>query len=231
MPNGHGTARILVVEDDTKTAELVALYLKNAAYEVAIEHHGERAMERIGREFFDLLVLDRMLPGLDGLELCRRARARGPVGIVMMTARTREDERVAGLELGADDYVCKPFSPRELVARVQAVLRRVAPRAGAVLARGEVVLDLEHRAVTVSGRPVELTSSEFSLLEALAREPGRVKSRTQLLELLPGGPYEILDRTVDAHIKNLRRKLNLAGARIETVVGVGYRFTAGVPEG
>lgn len=220
-------AHILVVEDDRKTAELVALYLRNAGHKVEVEHDGARALGRLTGESFDLLVLDVMLPGVDGLELCRRARSRGGVGIVLMTAKTREEERIAGLDLGADDYVSKPFSPRELTARVHAVLRRLAPRAEPVMVRGSLTLDRARRTVSVDGRGVELTASELALLEALAREPGRVKTRAQLLELLPGGPYETLDRTVDAHIKNLRRKLEPDPATplfIETVVGAGYRF-------
>ncbi len=232
MRSTPAPARILVVEDDPKTAELVALYLRHAGHRVEVEHRGDRALARLGGERFDLLVLDLMLPGVDGLELCRRARAgeaaNGRVGIVLVTARTREEERVHGLELGADDYVSKPFSPRELTARVAAVLRRVAPEA--VLLRGRLRIELERRLASVDGRAVELTASELALLAALAREPGRVKSRAQLLELLPGGPYETLDRTVDAHIKNLRRKLEPDPSSpifIETVVGAGYRFAAG----
>jgi DNA-binding response OmpR family regulator len=221
------STRILVVEDDKKTAELIALYLRHAGHAVEVEHAGDRALGRLADERFDVLVLDVMLPGIDGLELCRRARARGGIGILLVTARTREDERIAGLDLGADDYVTKPFSPRELVARVHAVLRRVAPDAAAVLTRGDITIDRERRTVMVRGRCAELTSSEFALLEALAREPGRVRSRGQLLDLLPGGAEAILDRTVDAHIRNLRRKIEpdpSLPVYIETVVGAGYRF-------
>lgn len=220
-------ARILVVEDDLKTADLVALYLRNDGHRVEVERAGDRALERIESEAFDLLVLDVMVPEVDGLELCRRARARGEIPIVFLTARTREHERIEGLDLGADDYVAKPFSPRELAARVRALLRRSPPGGEEVLVRGEVAIDSARRTVRIGDRAIELTPTEFALLAALARRPGHVLTRDRLLELLPGGPYETLDRTVDAHIRNLRRKIEpdpSSPRYVETVIGAGYRF-------
>jgi DNA-binding response OmpR family regulator len=222
--------RVLLVEDDVKTADLVALYLRHAGLHVSVEHAGDRALHRLETERFDLMVLDVMLPGVDGRELCRRVRATGDTGIIMLTARTFEEERLEGFALGADDYVPKPFSPRELVARVQAVLRRAPRSAERSLRVGTLVLDLKRHAASMDGRTVELTASEFALLAALMERPGHVRSRTQLLDRLTDGPQPPLDRTVDAHIKNLRRKLDPGGGPshiIETVIGVGYRI--GVP--
>jgi DNA-binding response OmpR family regulator len=221
------SARVLVVEDDRKTAELVALYLRHAGHTVVVEHAGDRAASRLTRESFDLLVLDVMLPGVDGLELCRRARTNDGTAVILLTARSSEADRVDGLNLGADDYVTKPFSPRELVARVQAVLRRVPPGDGDVLVRGGMRIDLSLRQVTQDGRVVDLTPSELAVLQALALRPGRVVSRTRLLETLPGESAGTLDRTVDVHIRNLRRKIEHDPADptcIQTVVGAGYRF-------
>ena len=220
-------ARVLVIEDDRKTAELVALYLRHAGHTVVVEHTGDRALARLGREVFDLLVLDVMLPGVDGLTLCRKARADFGTAVILLTARASESERVDGLTLGADDYVTKPFSPRELVARVQAVLRRVPPGDKDVLVRGAMRIDSSQLQVTLDGRPVELTPSEFALLRALAERPGRVLSRARLIEKLPGENAETLDRTVDVHVRNLRRKIERDPADpawIQTVVGAGYRF-------
>ena len=217
-------AKVLVVEDDRKTAEIVADYLRHEGHEVTVEHAGDRASARLDREAFDLLVLDLMLPGVDGLTLCRKAREREGTAVILLTARTREEEKVAGLKLGADDYVTKPFSPRELVARVTAVLRRVPPREGDVLIRGTMRLDASQLQVTLGGRPIDLTPSEFAILRALARRPGRAVSRAKLVESLPGGSSETLDRTVDVHVRNLRRKLE--HDCIQTVVGAGYRFVS-----
>jgi DNA-binding response OmpR family regulator len=220
-------ARILVVEDDRKTAELVALYLRHAGYRVEMEPDGRRALARIAAEAFDLFIFDVMLPGVDGLALCREVRRRGAGAIILLTARVREEERVAGLDLGADDYVPKPFSPKELVARVRAVLRRAPPAGEEILVRGALALDGARRAVTLDGRGVDLTATEFALLFTLARRPGVVLSRAQLLEHLPGGAEETLDRTVDVHVRNLRRKLEADPAApevIQTVIGAGYRF-------
>ena len=219
--------RVLVVEDDRKTADLVALYLRHAGLEVHVEHSGTGAQRRLATEEFDLLLLDVMLPGVDGLTLCREARQRGQTAIILLTARTQEDDRIAGLELGADDYIPKPFSPRELTARVQAVLRRVPPGAADILARGALRINLARRDVSVGNRTVELTASEFAILVALARRPGHVLSREQLLAQLPGDTTDTLDRTVDVHVRNLRRKIEPDAAAprfVQTVVGAGYRL-------
>jgi DNA-binding response OmpR family regulator len=215
-------ARVLVVEDDRKTADLVASYLRHAGHDVTIEHAGDRAASRLTRETFDLLVLDLMLPGVDGLTLCRKAREREGTGVILLTARTREEEKVAGLNLGADDYVTKPFSPRELVARVEAVLRRVPPGEGDVIVRGSMRLDASQQSVTIGERTIDLTPSELAILRALALRPGRVVSRARLLGMLPKGSADTMDRTVDVHVRNLRRKIE--ADCIETVVGAGYRF-------
>jgi DNA-binding response OmpR family regulator len=215
-------ARVLVVEDDRKTAELVALYLRHAGHTVAVEHAGDRALARLGRETFDLLLLDVMLPGVDGLALCRAARETGKAAVILLTARTREEDKIAGLDLGADDYVTKPFSPKELMARVAAVLRRVPPGEGDAIVRGALRLEPSQLNATLDGRSVDLTPSELAILRALAERPGRVVSRARLVELLPRSSGEALDRTVDVHVRNLRKKL--AVECIETVVGAGYRF-------
>ena len=219
--------RILVVEDDRTTADLLALYLRHAGYRVDVETTGNGALDRLARESFDLLVLDVMLPGVDGMAICRDVRAHGGPPVILLTARALEDDRVKGLESGADDYVAKPFSPRELVARVAAVLRRVPPGAHRTLSRGAVQVDLATRKVNAHGRAVELTSSEFALLVALMRRPGHILSRAQLLAVLPGESSQALDRTVDVHMRNIRRKLELDPAKpqlLQTVVGAGYRF-------
>jgi DNA-binding response OmpR family regulator len=221
------SARVLVVEDDRTTADLVALYLRHAGFRVDVEHTGTAGMARATENTYDLLVLDVMLPGLPGLEICRQVRARDNTGIILLTARTQEEDRIHGLELGADDYVPKPFSPRELVARVRAVLRRRTQDADDVLMRGPIVINLATRTVTVKQHVVSLTPSEFALLHALAARPGVVKSRTQLLDVLPGEPAENLDRTVDVHVRNLRRKIEADPSHpqyVQTVLGAGYRF-------
>jgi DNA-binding response OmpR family regulator len=222
-------ARVLVVEDDRKTADLVGLYLRHAGHTVSVEHTGDGAAARLERESFDLLVLDVMLPGVDGLALCRKAREREGTAVVLLTARSREEDRIAGLELGADDYVAKPFSPKELVARVQAVLRRVPPGEGDVLVRGAMRINRAARRVTLDGRVVDLTPSELAILHALAVRPGRVVSRARLVERLPGDSPDTLDRTVDVHVRNLRRKIERdpsSPAWIQTVLGAGYRFAS-----
>ena len=220
-------ARILVVEDDTKTAELVALYLRHAGHSIEIEHAGDRGFSRTLQREYDLLILDVMLPGMDGIELCRRVRERSRTPIIMLTARTLEEQRVEGLDCGADDYITKPFSPRELVARVASLLRRVPPGAADMLRGGDVLLDRARRCVTVVDRLVELTPTEFNLLESLMERPGHVRTRAQLLQLLPASAGNALDRTVDVHIRNLRRKIERnpdEPVHLQTVLGSGYRF-------
>ena len=222
---------VLVVEDDRKTSSLVKLYLENAGFEVAVAFDGGQALAAARARRPDLVVLDVMIPTLDGFEVCRTLRGESDVPVILLTARTTEPDKLRGLDIGADDYVTKPFSPRELVARVRAVLRRAAPRereeaAGELRFQG-LVLDLGRREVRVDGSPVALTPNEFRMLEVLARAPGRAFSRAELVERAFGWDYEGMERTVDAHVKNLRRKLG-PGSWIETVFGVGYRF-AGEP--
>jgi DNA-binding response OmpR family regulator len=223
-------ARILVVDDDAKTVASVRLYLEHAGYDVDTAGDGRAALARARTEPApDLVVLDRMLPHLDGLAVCRLLRGESGIPVILLTARTSEADRLEGLDLGADDYVSKPFSPRELVARVRAVLRRTRPEDLETLAVGALTIDGGRREVAVGGRRVELTPREFAILIALARAPGRVFSREALRERAFGSGSEALDRTVDAHIVKLRRKLAGGGAtapRVETVFGVGYRLAA-----
>jgi DNA-binding response OmpR family regulator len=222
--------KILVVEDEAKIARLVRDYLEHAGFEAVVAGDGETALASARRSTPDLVVLDLGLPDRDGLDVARALRRTSGVPIVMLTARGDEIDRVVGLELGADDYVVKPFSPKELVARVRAVLRRTqAARAGGpeVLRVADVEVDVPRMRVTVAGRPVELTPTEFQLLATLAREPGRVFTRGQLLDAVHGVAFESYERAVDAHVKNLRRKLEPIPGRpryLLTVHGVGYRF-------
>jgi len=234
------TTRILLVEDDAKVARTVRLYLEAAGYEAVWVDDGRAALDRLigapgGRpaEPFDLVVLDLMLPGLDGLTVCRRLREVSRVPVVMLTARTTEDDRVRGLDLGADDYVAKPFSPRELMARIRAVLRRVeTTAAGEVLRVADLVIDLGTRTVERAGRTIDLTPTELALLAALARHPGRVFTRGELIDRALGDDFDGSDRAIDAHVKNLRRSLEPDPRNpryVETVFGVGYRLAPRVP--
>jgi len=222
---------ILVAEDDPNIAALVARYLEREGFKALVATDGEQALE-LARRGPALVVLDLMLPKVDGWEVCRALRARSDVPIVMLTAREDEADRVAGLVLGADDYVVKPFSPRELVERIKAVLRRArrAPSSDwSPLAQGALTLDPERHRVTVDGREVALTPSEFTLLHCLMAAPGRVFSRRQLLDRLHGVGGMVVDRVVDVHIGKLRRKVEPDPAHpryVETVRGVGYRFAA-----
>ena len=223
-------ARILVVDDDAKTVASVRLYLEHAGYAVETAGDGRAALERARADPPpDLVVLDRMLPHLDGMAVCRLVRAESGIPVILLTARTSEADRLEGLDLGADDYVSKPFSPRELVARVRAVLRRTQPEETETVAVGALAIDTARREVSVGGRGVSLTPREFAILIALARAPGRVFSREALRDRAFGAASDALDRTVDAHIVKLRRKLKAASAEappVETVFGVGYRLAA-----
>ena len=220
--------KILVVEDERQIARMVQAYLSREGYRVEVAFDGEEGWTRFNEGRPDLVILDLMLPRLHGLELARRIRAGSDVPIIMLTARAEEADRVAGLELGADDYVTKPFSLRELAARVRAVLRRVegtAPRE--VMELGPLKIDFAAREVYLEGKPVELTPTEFDLLAYLARHPGRVFTRTELLEAIQERSYASLPRTIDSHIKNLRHKIEPDPASpqfILTVHGVGYKF-------
>lgn len=225
------SAKVLVVEDDPHAIELVRLYLSRDGHEVITSGDGREGLCLAREARPDLLVLDLMLPGLDGLQLCRIIRQESDIPIIMLTARVEEDDRLTGLDLGADDYVTKPFSPRELAARVRAVLRRTARDSsenGPIeLTYQSVTVNLRGRSVSVAGTPVQLTPTEFRLLATLIREPGRVFTREVLIDRAFGYDYEGFDRTVDAHISSLRRKIEtvpLESRYIVTVYGVGYRF-------
>ena len=220
--------RVLVVEDDRVVASTLRVYLEHAGYRVDVAHDGRAGLELALREPPDLVVLDLLLPGMDGREVCRRLRAGSAVPVLMLTARTTEEDVVAGLELGADDYVAKPFSPREVVARVKALLRRRRPGDAAApppFRLGDLEVDGWSRRVRVGGEEVALTPGELRLLETLARHPGRAFSREELLvRAFPDAAA--LERTIDSHVANLRRKLERrGGARyVVTVPGIGYRL-------
>jgi DNA-binding response OmpR family regulator len=223
-----GSGTIVVAEDDPNIADLIDLYLRQAGFRVLLAADGERAIELVASSSARLLVLDIGLPGIDGLEVCRRIRSdpsTAGLPIVMVTARDDEIDRVLGLELGADDYVSKPFSPRELVARVRALLRRVDAPApmGDVLVVGNVAVDVGRREARVDGVPVALATREFELLRHLAEHAGLALSRQQLLEGAWGHDWYGDERTVDVHVRQLRKKLG-AGLPLATVWGVGYRL-------
>ncbi len=223
--------RIVVIEDDAVVAETLQLYLEQAGFAVATAADGVAGLALARAPGTALVVLDLMIPGMTGHDVCRRLRAESAVPIIMLTARASEDDRVAGLELGADDYVPKPFSPREVVARVQALLRRSAlPSASPVPAVvvDDLEIDLFARQARLGGRVVPLTPTEFKLLEALARSPGRVFTREELLSRAFGPGYDGLDRTVDVHITNLRKKLQSGrqSSYVLTAHGVGYRLAS-----
>jgi len=220
--------RILIVDDEPEILRLVRDYLASAGFSVATAKTGDDALMRARMDPPDLVVLDLGLPGLDGLDVTRSLRRQGDVPIIMLTARDDETDKLVGLELGADDYVTKPFSPRELVARVRAVLRRRSGSADAeIVEAGELVLDVPRMRVTRAGDPVDLTATEFSLLAVMARQPGRVFTRSQLLDAIHGVSFESYERAIDAHVKNIRRKLEPephAPRYLLTVYGVGYRL-------
>lgn len=224
---------VLVVDDEPKIRRLVESYLATAGFRVVTTGDGREVLSLVRKESPDLVVLDLMLPGLDGLEITRRLRQEGSIPIIMLTARVDESDRVVGLELGADDYVLKPFSPKELVARVRAVLRRTKPGEDRdsdgreLIQVHDLVLDPVRRRFTQSGSDRDLTSYQFDLLAVLAASPGRVFSRSRLVELVRSDAFEGYDRTVDAHIKNIRKVLRDSPSSpryIETVRGVGYRM-------
>ncbi|HEY2942977.1 MAG TPA: response regulator transcription factor [Vicinamibacteria bacterium] len=220
---------VLVVEDDPQIAQIARDYLQHAGFAVLTAADGADALTRTREQRPDLVVLDLGLPRLDGLEVARRLRRDSNIPIIMLTARVEESDRLTGLELGADDYITKPFSPRELVARVRAVLRRYESAAGAedVLRRADLRIDTARMKVSRAGDPVELTTTEFQLLAALARQPGRVFTRAQLLTAVRGSEVESYDRAIDAHVKNIRRKLEPDPRRpryLLTVYGIGYKF-------
>jgi two-component system alkaline phosphatase synthesis response regulator PhoP len=225
--------RVLVVDDDAKTVELVKLYLNRDGYRVFTAYDGNEALRLAQEKRPDLIVLDVMLPGIDGFEVCRIIRAESDVPVIMLTARTTDQDKLEGLELGADDYVTKPFSPRELAARVRAVLRRLPGERGPdEINFGPINVNFLRREASLEGRPLNLTSAEFKLLGILVREPGRVFSRPELIEKALGFNFEGFDRTIDVHILNLRRKLEPDPRRpryIKTVYGAGYKLVGGEP--
>ena len=220
---------VLVVEDEIEIARVVRDYLRNAGFEVIVVGDGGSAVASVRSAKPDLLVLDLGLPGRDGLDVAREIRRWSDTPIVMLTARGDETDRIVGLEIGADDYVVKPFSPKELVARVRAVLRRsrTAARGDEVVRAGDVEIDTAKMRVSVDGTQVDLTPTEFQLLATLAREPGRVFTRSQLLDAVHGVAIESYERAIDAHVKNIRRKIEPEPGSpryVVTVHGVGYRF-------
>ena len=226
--------RILIVDDEASVREVASAYLEREGFLLEVADNGTAALQRIERRAPDLIILDLGLPGVSGEEVCRRVRARSDVPILMLTAKASEDQRVAGFELGADDYLLKPFSPRELVARVKALLRRSGSDAPLVAQRafddGRLLIDEASHQVLVAGEPVALTPSEYRLLLALSEYPGRVYTRLQLVTRVQGHDYEGYERTIDAHVKNLRRKIERDPSHpsyVLTVLGTGYRFGGG----
>ncbi len=227
--NGAMAAVILVVEDEMELARVLRDYLERAGYRVETAYDGPSAVSVFQHSRPDLVLLDLNLPGMGGLDVARAMRRERDVPIIMVTARVEETDRVIGLELGADDYVTKPFSPREVVARVRAVLRRAQgePQQPEILRAADVEIDMVRHRVTVAGAPKDLTPTEFDLLAALARYPGRAFRRLELLELTQGDAYVGYERTIDAHIKNLRAKIEPDPRNpryVQTVYGIGYRF-------
>ena len=218
--------RILIVEDEEKLAKLEADYLQNAGFATDTIVHGEAVVPWVKLNRPDLIVLDLMLPGRDGLSICREIRSFSTVPVIMVTARIEEIDRLLGLEMGADDYICKPFSPRELVARVKAVLRRIQHQTSDQVTRG-LALNPDRLQVAAEGHEIELTLVEFQLLQALHRHPGHIFSRSKLMDLIYQDRRIVSDRTIDSHIKKLRKKLDelLPGQElIQSVYGAGYRY-------
>lgn len=226
------SARILVVDDERRIVDIVRAYLERDGYKVLAAHDGRSALDLARREHPDLIILDLMLPEVSGWDVCRTLRRESDVPIIMLTARDDASDRIVGLELGADDYVVKPFDPKELVSRVKAVLRRyqagTQPRTA--LSVGNLSIDVERRSVRRGGQDVELTATEFELLRALMESPGRVFSRMQLLDRVQGEAYEGYERTIDSHVKNLRKKIEPDPEHpryVITVYGVGYKLGEG----
>ncbi len=216
--------KILVVDDEPKIAEICQDYLKAAGFDVITCGDGLQGLAAARREKPDLMVLDLMLPGMDGMDVCRALRRESDIPIIMLTARVEETDKLIGLELGADDYITKPFSPRELVARVRVVLRRAGgDPSGDVIRVGEITLDRTRYEISFPDRTISLTPTEFEILATLMSQPGRIFSRSQLLNAAHGVAFESYERAIDSHIRNLRRKLE-PGEHIITVHGVGYKF-------
>jgi two-component system response regulator CpxR len=221
---------ILLVDDDAELCSLLSEFLRREGFTVDAEHDGNRGLAHASEPGIDLVVLDVMLPGIDGFEILRRLRVNHRVPVIMLTARGEDVDRIVGLELGADDYLPKPFNPRELAARIRAILRRYEPRATAPSPRIEIAglaLDPGTREVFADGKPVELTTFEFDILEVLMRAAGRVVSRDTLMENFYNRKATPFDRSIDMHISHLRRKLENGEALIKTIRGVGYQFSRG----
>ena len=222
--------KILVIDDEREIVKLVRAYLEQAGFRVVTASDGQEGLTVFRHEKPDLVVLDLSLPRIDGLDVCRTIRRESNTPVIMLTARVEEQDRLIGLELGADDYIVKPFSPREVVARVRTVLRRVspAPSTPETITVTDVTLDLMRHTATVAGQPIDLTPTEFALLRAMVGQPGRAFSRMELLDAAQGEAYEGYERTIDTHIKNLRAKIEpdqKSPVHIITVYGVGYKFT------
>jgi phosphate regulon transcriptional regulator PhoB len=220
--------KILIVEDDRDILEMVKYNLREEGYVTVSALNGEDGVNLSRRERPDLIILDIMLPVMDGFEVCRALKsdeATARIPIIILSAKSQETDKVVGLELGADDYVTKPFSPRELIARIRAIMRRGAEQqSGSIMEKGDIVIDSAKHKVVVGSEEIPLTTTEFKLLEYMARRPGVVMSRYQILDAVSGDDAVVCDRTVDAHVKSLRRKLGAAKDYIETVRGAGYRF-------
>ncbi|MEV4706351.1 response regulator transcription factor [Actinoplanes sp. NPDC049316] len=226
-------AHVLVAEDDRRQAEVLRRYLEAEGHATTVVHDGLTALAQARRQPPDLLVLDVMMPGLDGLNVCRTLRRESDVLVLMLTARATEDDLLRGLDLGADDYLTKPYSPRELMARIRTLLRRVrvtAPAAGPLVTVGRITVDPARHTVSAGGEPIDCTPGEFAILEAMARQPGRVFTRSQLLTRTRGLDRNSTERTIDVHVMNLRRKIEADPRRpqlLVTVYGVGYKLTGG----
>jgi DNA-binding response OmpR family regulator len=224
--------KILVIDDETQILKVLKAYLEKAGYQVLTSTDGTTGLLIFQREKPDFMILDLNLPGLDGLDVCKAVRRDSNIPILMLTARVEETDRLIGLELGADDYVVKPFSPREVVARVKTIFRRATIQQAwpDIIQVGDLVIDLEQHTVNLAGKSIELTPTEFDILVALARQPRRVFSRLQIMEQAQGNAFEGYERTIDAHIKNIRLKLEPNPRKpvyIQTVFGLGYKFEAG----
>jgi len=229
------TKKILVVDDEPQIVKILQVYLDKAGFQAVTAFNGNDALAVFRREKPDFVILDLNLPGMDGLDVCKTIRRDSNVPILMLTARVEEADRLIGLELGADDYVVKPFSPREVVARVRTIFRRTEalPEGGELIRVGDLEIDLQKHTVSQANRMVELTPTEFEILVALARQPKRVFSRLQIMEQAQGDAFEGYERTIDAHIKNLRMKLEPDPRKpkyIQTVFGLGYKLDAGGDE-
>ncbi len=228
----ESSKKIIVVDDELQILKVLKAYLEKAGFQVITAADGKAALAAFQREKPDFVILDLNLPGMDGLDICKAIRRDSNVPILILTARVEEADRLIGLELGADDYVIKPFSPREVVARVRTIFRRVGSNAAVleVIQVGDLAIDIEQHTVTLAGRSIDLTPTEFDILVTLARQPKRVFSRYQIMEQAQGDAFEGYERTIDAHIKNIRLKLEPNPKKpvyIHTVFGVGYKFDAG----